>query len=431
MKKLQLGAFAFLSAALMVGCSSQTEKGEIEVVTEIQSPVQIEFWHSMSGALGESLTELVDKFNDTIGKEKGITVESVFQGGYTDAKSKVMAAIKSGESPAIVQGTSNDIQDYLLSGTVQPLNDYIFNEEVGIWDFDDIYNVYKEESLQYDGETYYSMPFSKSTDLLYYNKTFFDEHGLEIPTTWEEVVEVSKQITEITGRPSFGIDNTANFLITGLKQLGGEYTNKDGEILFNNQESLHILELLNENIKNGNWRLAGEDGYMSGPFMSGLSQMYVGSTAGSSFLSGIDFEWSSALVPQFSEDNKAAITQGSSLAILNGNKTAEEVYAAYEFVKYLCSYESNLYWATNTGYLPIRHTVANSEEFKTYVEESNDTTKLYGSQQTAYGFVEASFVGDNSTSNIVRTEVGAMVDEVVLTNLEPQKALDIYESKLK
>ena len=170
MKKLQLGAFAFLSAALMVGCSSQTEKGEIEVVTEIQSPVQIEFWHSMSGALGESLTELVGKFNDTIGKEKGITVESVFQGGYTDAKSKVMAAIKSGESPAIVQGTSNDIQDYLLSGTVQPLNDYIFNEEVGIGDFDDIYNVYKEESLQYDGETYYSMPFSKSTDLLYYNK---------------------------------------------------------------------------------------------------------------------------------------------------------------------------------------------------------------------------------------------------------------------
>lgn len=431
-KLVTLGLVATLGTSALVGCGVESKNEPTDIVTSLNGDVEISLWHAMGGTLGESLNQLVDKFNETVGKEKGIYVESLYQGSYTDLKSKAMGAIKSGDAPNIIQGTSNDIQEYLASGTVQPLNDYIYDEEVGISDFDDIYEVYRSEATQYDGETIYSLPFSKSTDLFYYNKTFFEEHDLKVPTTWEELENISKQATDITGRPSFGIDSSANFLITGLKQLGGEYTNSNGEILFNNEQSLEVLEMLKENVDNGNWRLAGEDGYMSAPFISGLSQMFIGSSASSSYLVGADFEWASAPIPQFSEDNKVAIQQGNSLAVLNGNKTSEEVYASYEFIKYLTSFEGNLFWSTNTGYSAIRESVANSEEFNAYIEETNDTTKTSGALQSPYMTYESAFITDNGiSSNLVRSEVGAMVEEVLLGGLDPQVALDKYEAKLK
>ena len=431
-KKLTLGLASIVGVSTLFGCGNATKnESTVEMVTDTGDGVEIEFWHSMSGGLGETLNSLVDEFNKTVGEEKGIVVEAIYQGSYVDTKSKVVAAIKSGNAPAVVQATSGDVQEYLLSGTVESLNKYINHEEVGIKDFDDIYDVYKQESLQYDGETYYSLPFSKSTDLLYYNKTFFDEHGLEVPTTWEEMEQVSKQITEITNRPAFGIDNVANFFITGLNQLGGEYTNSNGEILFNNEQAVQILSMLKENIDNGIWRLAGEDGYMSAPFVSGLAPMFIGSSASAVYLEGADFEWETVKTPQFDLNNPAYIQQGNSVAVLNGNKTSEEVYGAYEFVKFLSSHKANLYWTLNTGYLPIRKSVSESEEFASYIEEINDTTKLNGAEQSSHSFVEAAFFGDNSTSNMTRTYVGQMCEEILLAGTDIQLALDTYEAKLQ
>lgn len=434
MKKLKFGAIALASALTLVGCGGGESQSieSVEVVTKVEEPVTVEFWHSMSGANGEVLNGLINDFNTTIGSDKGITVNAVYQGGYEDLKSKVTASLKAGNSPAIVQATGNHVIEYLESGAVQSLDDYIFNEEIGIEGFEDIYQVYRDENSAYGEEgTFYSLPFNKSTDLLFYNKSLFDEHGLTVPTTWDELEVLSEKVTEITGKPSFSIDNTANYLITYLKQSGAGYTNSNGDILFNNETSLEALKMIKENINKGIWRLAGEDKYSSSPFLAGHVAMYIGSSAGEGFLNSDNFEWASAPIPQVSADHKANIQQGSNVAMLNQNKTAQEVYGAFEFVKYLCSTEANLKWSLNTGYLPIRESVAASEEYQKYVEETNSTTKLYGTQATKYGFVEASFMTDSYSSNMVRTEVGAMVEDVVLGGMDPQAALDLYEGKLK
>ena len=237
MKLKQFYTGCMLSASLLTlfGCqaneSDQNVEQTNEIVTTITNPVELEFWHSMNGDLEKALNDLVDTFNTSIGAEKGITIKPVYQGSYDDLKSKITAAIKSGSTPAITQGASNYIAEFMQAGVVQPLDDYIFNEEVGIKDFDDIYEAYRNENSQYteDGK-FYSLPFNKSTDVLYYNKTFFEENGLEVPTTWAEMEEVSKQITALTNKPAFGIDSSENYVITMIKQLGGEYTSSTGEI---------------------------------------------------------------------------------------------------------------------------------------------------------------------------------------------------------
>ena len=420
-------------APFLTGCGNQAEETtQAEVVTSIENPIEVEFWHGMSGGMGETLNKLIQTFNENQGKELGVTVEGVYQGGYTDLNSKLMASIKAGTSPALIQGTSNSIMDLLPSGAVQSLNEYVYHEEIGMDDYEDVYEAFRQEGQGFDEEgTIYGLPFSKSTDLYYYDEAFFEEHDLKVPTTWEEAETVSKQITEITNRPAMGIDNVSNFFITLLKQYGADYTNSEGEILFNHETSVKILEQLKTNVESGYWRIPGEDGYHSGPFLSGLVQSYIGSSAGYTFLTD-DVKWNSAPLPQVDAENPAYIQQGNMVSILNQNKTSEEIYGAYEFLKFLMSDEAVLTWSTQTGYLPIKESVATSEEYLTFLEETSDRVKQNGATSIQNAFVEPMFAKDNGvSSNLVRNEVYTMIEEILLSDAEIQDALNQYEQKLK
>lgn len=439
MKKLFTSLSLLAGVTTLVACSSGKETGTTNestsnLVTTIESPVTIEFWHAMSGTNQEAVDALVEQFNTTIGTEKGITVKPVYQGAYNDLKTKTTAALKSGSAPAVAQAYPDWVAEYLQSGAVVALDEYINNKEVGITDFNDIIEAYRAENSQYEGGKFYSLPFNKSTEVLYYNKTFFEANGLTVPATWEELEAVSAQIKELTGNPAFGIDSTQNYFITMVQQFGGKYTNSQGDILFsedNAKAAVEALTLLQRNTDAGYWRLPGEDKYLSGPFMSELVYMYTGSSAGYSHISSADFEVGVAPIPQVSEETGAVIQQGTNVVVFDQNKTPEEVYAAYEFAKYLSSYEGNLYFATNTSYLPIRQSVIDSAGYQAYVTESNDQTKIVGPAQDSFFFYDPSFFTDTFSSYNVRTAVGQAVEQVVLNGVSPEQAVQDALNQLK
>lgn len=437
MKKLMTSLSLVAGVTTLAACSSGNKEQipeTSEIVTTIESPVTIEFWHAMAGTNQEAVDALVEQFNSTIGAEKNITVKPVYQGQYTDLKTKTTAALKSGSAPAITQAYPDWVAEYLQSGNVVELDQYIFNDEVGIKDFDDIIEAYRAENSQYEGGKFYSLPFNKSTEVLYYNKTFFDENNLTVPTTWDEVEEVSAKIKELTGKTAFGIDAPANYFITMVQQFGGQYTNSNGDILFAENDAkaaIEALELLQRNSEAGYWRLPGEDKYLSGPFMSELVYMYTGSSAGYSHISTADFEVGIAPIPQISDETGAVIQQGTNVVVFNQNKSQEEVYAAYEFAKYLSSYEGNLAFSTTTSYLPIRESVIASDEYQTYVTESNDQTKVVGPEQAKYYFYDPSFFNDTYSSYNVRSAVEKAVESVVLNGTSPEQAIQEAINSLK
>ncbi len=437
MKKLMTSLSLVAGVTTLAACSSDKKEqapSSTEIVTTIESPVTIEFWHAMAGTNQEAVDALVNQFNTTIGADKGITVKPVYQGQYTDLKTKTTAALKSGSAPAIAQAYPDWVAEYLQSGNVVELDPYIFNEEVGINDFDDIIKSYRAENSQYEGGKFYSLPFNKSTEVLYYNKTFFDQNNLTVPTTWDEVEEVSAKIKELTGKTAFGIDAPANYFITMVQQFGGEYTNSNGDILFAEdgaKYAIEALELLKRNADAGYWRLPGEDKYLSGPFMSELLYMYTGSSAGYSHISTADFEVGIAPIPQISKETGAVIQQGTNVVVFNQNKSQEEVYAAYEFAKFLASYEGNLSFATATSYLPIRESVIASDEYQNYVVQSNDQTKVVGPEQADYYFYDPSFFKDTYSSYNVRTAVENAVEAVVLSGVSPEQAIQEAVNSLK
>lgn len=154
-----------------------------------EKPITIQFWHNRgSGANLDATVQAVDDFNATIGKEKGIVVEQQFIGSYNDLYTKTQMASQSGEQPVIASSGNTYIAPLIDDGI---LYDMMPLAQRDGFDVSNILDCFMEIAGNTDG-TLYSLPYIRSTPLLYYNKTVADELGLKVPTTMDELVEFAK-----------------------------------------------------------------------------------------------------------------------------------------------------------------------------------------------------------------------------------------------
>lgn len=206
--------FSLVLTSVFASGSSESSSGtaaaaEITAEDLKNANVTLEFWHAQTGENGVAMDMVVDLFNQT--NEYGITVNATCQGGYSDTHNKVVSALSAGTAPNVSQAYNNNMMTYMPSGKLMDLTDYL-TDDFGITaeELADVVPSYLEENRAFpDGRTY-ATSLGKSTEVMFYNKTFFDEHGLEVPTTYEELADVAKQISEITGRPSVGFDSMDN-----------------------------------------------------------------------------------------------------------------------------------------------------------------------------------------------------------------------------
>ena len=354
-KKLtSLALSAVLMTGLMTGCGSKNNASSEEIVTEITEPVEISFWHAMSGDLEKTLEKLTDKFMEA---NPNITVTLQNQSSYNDLQQKMTATLASPKDlPTLTQAYPhwmiNAMQDELLVD----LKPYIENETIGSENYNDMLEGFKTAS-EIDGKIY-GMPFNKSTEVIWYNKTLFDELGLEVPTTFEEFAQVAKTITEKKGIVGAGFDALNNFYTTYLKNKGVDF---NSETDVTSAESVEAANYYLDGIKEGYFRIAGTDMYLSGPFANETLGMYVGSNAGESFVKqGVDGKFEIGVAPYPAE---SVMQQGTDLYMFS-NATAEQRTAAFEYLKFLTSTENQITWGVETGYIPATHAAISSDEYK-------------------------------------------------------------------
>lgn len=354
-KKLtSLALSAVLMTGLMTGCGSKNNASSEEIVTEITEPVEISFWHAMSGDLEKTLENLTNKFMEA---NPNIKVNLQNQSTYNDLQQKMTATLASPKDlPTLTQAYPhwmiNAMQDELLVD----LKPYIENETIGSENYNDMLEGFKTAS-EIDGKIY-GMPFNKSTEVIWYNKTLFDELGLEVPTTFEEFAQVAKTITEKKGIVGAGFDALNNFYTTYLKNKGVDF---NSETDVTSAESVEAANYYLDGIKEGYFRIAGTDMYLSGPFANETLGMYVGSNAGESFVKqGVDGKFEIGVAPYPAE---SVMQQGTDLYMFS-NATAEQRTAAFEFLKFLTSTENQITWGVETGYIPATHAAISSDEYK-------------------------------------------------------------------
>lgn len=354
-KKLtSLALSTVLMTGLMTGCGSKNNASSEEIVTEITEPVEISFWHAMSGDLEKTLENLTNKFMEA---NPNIKVNLQNQSTYNDLQQKMTATLASPKDlPTLTQAYPhwmiNAMQDELLVD----LKPYIENETIGSENYNDILEGFRTSS-EIDGKIY-GMPFNKSTEVIWYNKTLFDELGLEVPTTFEEFAQVAKTITEKKGIVGAGFDSLNNFYTTYLKNKGVDF---NSETDVTSAESVEAANYYLDGIKEGYFRIAGTDMYLSGPFAAEQLGMYVGSNAGESFVKqGVDGKFEIGVAPYPAE---SVMQQGTDLYMFS-SATAEQRTAAFEYLKFLTSTENQITWGVETGYIPATHAAISSDEYK-------------------------------------------------------------------
>ena len=346
-----------LALSLMVGCSGKKQSSistDEEIVTEIKNPVEITFWHAMNGSQEKVLQNLVDNFKK---ENPNITVTLQNQSSYQDLQQKITATAASPKDlPTITQSYTDWLLNEIDENLVLNLKPYIENETLKFDNYDDIVKGFREAST-IDGKIY-GIPFNKSTEVLWYNKTLFEKLSLTVPTTYEEFANVAKEIKSKQNIVAGGFDSLSNYYSTYLKNEGVTF---DSKLDPTSEQSLKAVNYYLDGIKDGYFKMAGTDKYLSSPFGNETIAMYVGSNAGETFIKeSVNGKFDIGVAPYPAKD---VMQQGTDLFIFN-SATSEQKTAAYEFLKFLTRKDNQITWGKETGYIPVRESAINSDEYK-------------------------------------------------------------------
>ncbi len=379
MKKLLKSLFVGVMLFSAVGCGSNSTSEQTAIKTELDKPVEVTIWHTWTQFHQEKLKEFADKFNASQDK---ITVKVEAQ-PLTDFDSKVLQAVRTKNGPDIVFTTPTVASNYADDGLIANLGEYIQHEKIGIPNFkENLPEATYNEVSQWNGNIY-MIPVMKTGELLFYNKTLYDELGLSVPTTWSELESNSKIIKEKTGKAAFGFDSIIDGATALIMQNGSGYFNvAEKKAIFNNEKAEERFNWFGNLVKDGVFRLVGEDQYFSNLFGSQGIASYIGSSAGYKFVEDSvngKFEIGVAPIPQEGE-KKFSNSWGSSAIVFKSNPDKE--YAAYEFIKYFIQTDHNVEWSMTYGALPAFNEALNTPTFQEYLKGNKYMEALAKQRET-------------------------------------------------
>ena len=414
-KRLLALGLVFMSAA-MVGCGAKgNDASSADIVTEIKEPVEITFWHAMNGNLEKSLTSLTEKF---MAENPNIKVTLQNQSSYKDLQQKITATVASPKDlPTITQAYPDWMFNPIKDNLVEDLTPYINNETIKFDNYEDILASLRE-TVTRDGKIY-GMPFNKSTEVLWYNKTLLDELGLKVPTNYEELAQVAKTIKEKKGIPGVGFDALHTYYTTFLKAEGQVF---DSKLDVTSEASAKAVNYYLDGIKSGAFRIAGTENYLSGPFGEQQIGMYVGSNAGENFVKkGVNGKFEIGVAPSPTVNS---LQQGTDIYMFS-SATPEQKTAAYMFLKFLTTKENQITWAVETGYVPVRQSAVESEEYK----KSGSLIAPVLSDATKSLYTNPVVAGADAAYR----EAGVMMEGVLAdpSNADVTKALEEFKNNLK
>ncbi len=440
---LLLAAAMIVAVFAMTGCAGgKTEKKTYEVPENGYdgSAVTIVFYHSMGAKLQGVLNTYIEEFNKLY---PNITIDHSSMGDYDGVRDQIKTALTAGNQPNLAYCYPDHVALYNQTGKVVPLDafieseikvtDALGNESVlGFTDeqIADFVPGYYAEGTGFDeAGTMYTLPMSKSTEALYYNKTFFEENGLEVPKTWAEMKTLCEKILTIdpTCVP-LGYDSEANWFISMCEQYQSGYTtfDPDNRFVFDNETNRNFVKEFREWHQNGLITTEAIYGaYTSGLFTATSGQrcyMVIGSTGGASYQNPPEvegkplFEAAMATPPQVNPDAPKVISQGPSLCIFD-DENPQEVVASWLFVKYLTSTpEFQAEFSMASGYAPVIQSVQQNEVYKGWLDAANGynnltamSVKLALTQSNAY-FVSPAFNG----SSTARDQVGELMSAALV-----------------
>lgn len=364
--------FIFLLIAVLLlcaGCSGAMNKEE--------TPITVTVWHVYGGQSDSPLNDLIDRFNQTVGKEQRINVQ-VTSVSNTNTIHELVLAAANGEPGA------SELPDLFVSypKTVMALpddsilvdyRDYFSEEELSAF-----LPAFVEEGMV--DNRLLILPVAKSTEIMFINKTIFDRFSqatgvtLEDLDTWEGLFRVAEiyaawtdgKTPDVPGdaKSMFVHDYYFNYFQVGAESLGEDFFRGD-ELAFGPAFQTAWEPLARAALQGGVW-LKG--GYATASLRTGDSIVSVASSASILYYSDVvtypdntseDITIISRPCPVFENGEKLVMQRGAGFCTVRS--TPERERAAVTFLKWLTEPEHNVEFVTRTGYMPVTQTAFENE----------------------------------------------------------------------
>ncbi len=323
---------------------------------------------------------------------------------------------------------------------------------------DEIIPQYLEECAF--GGHYYAIPYMRSTESCYINKTYMEKLGFQMPDalTWDFVWEVSEAAMAMDGEGNFLVNgqkvlipfiykSTDNMMIQQIRQKGIGYSTEEGEILLFSDATKELLETIAEHTRTGAFSTFKVSSYPANFLNAGQCIFAIDSTAGATWMGCdaplidispdklVEFETEVLPIPQFDPANPQMISQGPSVCVFN-KEDPQEVLASWLFAQYLLTDEVQIAYAQTEGYVPVTTKARQSQAYQDYLSRSGEDNALHYDvkikatklllENVDHTFVTPVFNGSAS----LRDAAGQLIEETVKSIRRSQTVDDAYYGKL-
>ncbi|MCR4911013.1 MAG: extracellular solute-binding protein [Bacilli bacterium] len=479
MKMKKLLPLSFISLLALVSCGSGTSHVVDQDLPEDDptSAQEVVFWHCLGHAKTTNLEKIVNAFNTEYAGKYHVTLTKL-GGDYDTLHDALKTKLASGEIPALSMGYPDSFSEYMTNDITQSsllrLDNFLKDKNYGYSETEiaDFVPGYYNEGNQYQFDGVWSMPMYKSTEVMYYNQSYFmgvnklnakkfkddvtfmamynncagrtsendpelqddlaelkewlvahDGYTYEVPTKWNDMVTLARKMkadraTEGITDEFYGIgyDSDANMMISQMKQRGLAYTDSKGSehFLFNNAQTDKLVEEITGYIKEGIFitkNSLGGTKYTNTYFGDEKIAMSIGSTGGSSYQISGNFSVKLAPVP-YSGDTPYYIQQGPSICFFD-NENPYMHKGAWLFYKKLAEPQNNADLALENSYDPIRISSYETASYKAWLANEGkglkyDIPSITARLKNNY-MTSAVFVG----SGTARTEIGNTIKYVM------------------
>ena len=390
---------------------------------------------------------------------------------YTDygkIYNDVITNIATNTTPNVCITYPDHIATY-MTGTncVVPLNELFADEKYGLGGSELEFDSPSQEEIipqflaecEIDGQ-YYALPYMRSTECCYVNKTYVEALGYTLPETltWDFVWEVSEAAMAADAEGNYLVNgqkvmipfiykSTDNMMIQMLRQKNAGYSTEDGEIRIFNDTAKELLYTVAEHAGTGAFSTFKISSYPANFLNAGQCIFAIDSTAGATWMGShaplsdisedkfVEFETEVMTIPQFDTENPQMISQGPSVCIFN-KKDSQEVMASWLFTQYLLTNEVQIAYAETEGYVPVTTKAQESNEYQDYLSRCGEDNREHydvkiKASKLLLNNVDNTFVTpvfDGSAS--LRDAAGQMIENTTKSVKRKEEINDAYMEKL-
>lgn len=469
MKKLVSLLLALALLLTLTACHGSKGLKAFEIPEEFDSSRQYEITFWAKNDTNKAQTDIYKKaIEDFQTLYPNITVNLRLYTDYSRIYNDVITNIATGTTPNVCITYPDHIATYLTgAGTVVPLDALLADEKYGLGGSEVRFDAPRQDEIipQFLEECafhghYYALPYMRSTEACYINKTYVEKLGFQLPEvlTWDFIWEVSEAATAQNADGSYLVNgqkvmipfiykSTDNMMIQMLKQKGAGYSTDAGEIQIFNDTTKELLYTIGTHVETGAFSTFKISSYPANFLNAGQCIFAIDSTAGATWMGTnaplldisedalVEFETEVMPIPQFDPANPQMISQGPSVCVFN-KSDFQEVLASWLFAQYLLTNDVQIAYAQTEGYVPVTSKAQESDAYQDYLSrsgENNDTyydVKIKASQlllsNTENTFITPVFNGSAS----LRNAAGQMIENVAKSVRRKQEINEEYMQAL-